>query len=199
MFFRKALVRIRKEYNTNRTKLFIYSGLATLAAIIIGALLDTLLPFESWANIIRSFVLIPSAVSIFVFGYSISLLLHYRKIQQNPEWTPFRMRMSPTWRNRFSIVIGALMFVLIYANGFSVGYTFISSVFVAITIGLFAFMRTTQAEKARSEFDIPDARDINYDKKFNELTKTREAEKEKARKEKMKQRKEKLIGKKEDE
>jgi len=199
MFFRKALVRIRKEYNTNKKKLFLYSGSATIIAIIIGALLDALLPFESWANVIRSLVLIPSSISIFVFGYSISLMLHYRKIDQDPEWTPFRMRMSPTWRNRISIVIGALMFVLIYANGFSIGYTFISSTFVAIAIGLFAFMRTTQAEKARNEFDIPDARDVNYDKKFNELTKTREAEKEKAKKEKMKQRKEKLTGKKEDE
>lgn len=199
MIFRKALVRIRREYNTNRNKLFLFSGVATFLAIVIGALLDLLLPFESWSNIIRSIVLIPSAASIFVLGYSVSLLLHYRKTRLDPEWTPYRMRMSPVWRNRVSIIIGAFMFVLIYANGFSVGYTFISSCFVAIGIGLFAFIRPTQAEQSRSKFDIPDSRDVNYDKKFKQLSEKREAEKLKIKEEKMKHRKEKLAGKKEDE
>jgi hypothetical protein len=163
MLFRKFLVRIRKEYNTNRNRLFLYSGIALLVAALAGVAADAFIPFNGLWNALRTLILVPTALGLFVFGYAISLELHYRKIANDPEWVPFRMRFSPTWRRRISAIVAAFALVFVYANGYRIGYTFISSIFVAVIIAIFAFLRTTRDESKREEFNIPDARDTNYE------------------------------------
>ena len=64
MFFRKALVRIRKEYNQNPKRLFLYSGIAVLAFSLFGVLADFIFPFVLWGNIVRSLILIPTSISM---------------------------------------------------------------------------------------------------------------------------------------
>jgi len=192
MYFRKALVRIRKEYNLNPKRLFLYSGIAALICSLLGILSDVLLPFELWGNIIRSLVLIPTSISMFVFGYGVSLFLHYARIADNPEWQPFRLRFSPTWRRRISAIVAAMMFVGIYANGFRIGYTVIASLFVALAIGLFAFMRTTKEESKREELNLPDIRDTRYEEQMKKLEKAR-AESIRQKEIRRKERREKLI------
>lgn len=163
MLFRKFLVRIRKEYNTEKKRLFIYSSIALIVSALLGVLVDAFLPFEGGWNILRSAVLVPTSVSIFILGYAISLDMHYKKIRDNPDWIPFRSRMSPTWRRRISAIVAAFAFIFVYANGYRIGYTFVSSLFVAAVIAIFAFMRTTREEANREEFDIPDVRDTHYE------------------------------------
>lgn len=174
MYFRKALVRIRKEYNEDPKRLFMYSGIASLICILVGLGLDFFLPFELWGNVIRSLVLIPSSISMFVFGYGFSLFLHYAKLESDPDWTPFRLRYSPTWRRRIAIIAGAFMFVGMYANGFRIGYTALASLFVALVIALFAFMRTTREETKREELNLPDSRDTRYEQQMKKLEKARQ-------------------------
>ena len=141
MIFRKFLVRIRKEYNENPKRLFIVAFVSTTIFAGAGILADLFLPFSGIGNVVRSIILIPTSVSMFILGYAISLFFHYSRKNQDSNWTPFRLRMSPSWRRRISAIIGAVMFVIIYANGFRVGYTPTSSVFVAITIALFEMRR----------------------------------------------------------
>ena len=195
MAFRKFLVRIRREYHQNPKRLFIGSFLSTLIFVGLGLLADAFLPFESFGNVVRSIVLIPTSISMFVLGYAISLFMHYARVSSDPNWTPYRLRLSPSWRRRVSAVVGAMMFVVIYANGFRVGYTPTSSVAVAIAIALFAFMRTTKEEAAREQFDIPDVRDVKYNSHMKKLASQR-IEDEQERRNKRDARKDRLMGRK---
>lgn len=163
MLFRKFLVRIRKEFNTNKGRLYGYSSGVLCAFIAFGIAADGLLPFSGLWNVLRTIILVPTAVSAFVFGYAISLELHFRRIANDPDWKPFRMRFSPTWRRRISAIIAAFAIVFVYANGYRIGYTLVSSLFVSVIIGIFAFLRTTRDEARREEFNIPDTRDTNYE------------------------------------
>jgi pimeloyl-ACP methyl ester carboxylesterase len=163
MLFRKFLVRIRKEFNTNKGRLFGYSFGVLCAFIAFGIAADGLLPFNGLWNALRTIILIPTSLSAFVLGYAISLELHYRKIANDPEWRPYRSRFSPTWRRRISAIAAAFAIVFVYANGYRIGYTLVSSLFVSVVIAIFAFLRTTQDEAKREEFNIPDSRDTNYE------------------------------------
>lgn len=194
LIFRKALVRIRREYNQEPKRLYIFSAAVVAILSSISLLIDYLLPFEGLGNVIRSIILIPTSAAIFVLGYAVSLLMHYAKIGQEREWIPYRLRLSPTWRRRVSAIIAAFLVVLTYASGFRVGYTLISSIFVAIVIALFAFMRLTKEEAAREKFGIPDVRDVRHNAHMKKLSQDRQKV-ENERLEKRKARRNKLLGK----
>jgi len=163
MLFRKSLVRIRKEYNTNKKNLFIYSSVISAFFIAVSFLVDAFVPFDNLWNILRTVILIPTSASLFVLFYSVGLIRHYSLLQNDPEWKPFRMRVSPSWRRRISAIVAAIGFIAVYANGYRIGYTLVSSLFVVLIIALFAYMRTTRDEAQREEFNIPDPRDTQYD------------------------------------
>lgn len=173
---RKGLIRIRREYNTNRKNLFILFGGIFTVSLILSLVLDIFCSFTSVWNFIRSLILIPLSVSIFVLGYSASLYLHNNRMMEDPEWVPYRSRYSPKWRRYISMIIGSFLLVFMYANGYHVGYTLTASLFVAIIIALFAFMRLTRNEMLLEELEIPDARDIRYNKHKETLEKQRKLE-----------------------
>lgn len=174
MLFRKALVRIRKEYHTNAKRLFLMSSAIFFGSVIVGVLVDAFIPFTGGWNALRSIILVPTAASSFTLGYAISLMMHYRRVNDYPDWTPFRMRMSPSWRRRIGAIVAAFAFVFVYANGYRIGYTLISSLFVTIIIAIFAFIRTTQEEARREEFDIPDSRDTQYEAQRKKIAAARQ-------------------------
>lgn len=174
LFFRKALVRIKREYNTNRKKLFLYSALATVLFILLGTVADLFLPFNGVSNLARTLILIPTSISMFVLGYGLSLYGHYRQLENDPDWVPFRARLSPTWRRRTALIVGAFLILGIYANEQSTGYTPISSLITAVVIGLLAFIRTTKEEAKREEFNLPDERDVRYDQQMKKINAARE-------------------------
>lgn len=163
MLFRKILVRLRKEYNTNKKNLFLYSSLASGLFVAVSLLVDAFVPFTTVWNLARTAVLVPTAASIFVLFYAIGLIQHYRLLESDQDWKPFRMRSSPTWRRRISAIAAAVGFIAVYANGYRVGYTLVSSLFVVLIIALFAYMRTTREESQREDFNIPDPRDTQYE------------------------------------
>jgi hypothetical protein len=169
MFFRKFLVWCRRQYNLNRknTLIKLISAFVFFAASSI--VVDIYLPFGSIWMYLRTLLLIPISVSIFIIFYFLSLYLHDRKVSTDENWVPYRMRFSPSWRRRISAIVGALIFVFIYATGFRPGYTLVSSILASIVIALFAFMRTTKSEATREELNIPDLRDIKYNERKAEL------------------------------
>lgn len=175
MLFRKFLVRIRREYNQQPRRLFLWSGIGTVLGTVIAILLDAFLPFGGWGNLVRSGFLLPYSVTMFILGYAVSLFLHYAKTSGDPNWIPYRLRLSPTWRRRVSAVVAAIMVVVLYANGYRIGYTIISSIFVVIVIALFAFMRTTKDEAAREELNIPDVRDTRFERELRLREEARQA------------------------
>lgn len=192
MFFRKALVRIRREYNTNPRNLFLYSLIAVLIFSGLGVVADIFLPFEMWGNLVRSLILIPTSAAMFILSYAVSLFLHYGRTRGNPEWIPYRSRFSPSWRRRIALVIAAFLAVAMYANDFRVGYTAISAVIVTIAIALFAFIRTTKEEANREELGLPDSRDTRYEQQMKKLEQIREENRMK-KKQEQKERRQKFL------
>lgn len=164
MTFRKFLVDIRKNFNTNKRNLFIYSITTLILSVALGFIVDVFTDFNGIWMIIRSLILILQGISLFVVAYSVSLFLHYSKMKDvENEWTPYRARYSPAWRLRISLLIGAFIFVAQYANEFNAFYTFRSSVTAAVVIAIFAFLRKTSQEKRNEELEIPDIRDVKYE------------------------------------
>lgn len=186
---RKGLIRLRREYNTRLVRLLTVSGSVFLVFAITGFLVDSFLPFAGWWNALRSGILIPLSLSMFILGYVLSIYLHRKKIEENPDWVPFRARFTLRWRRRIAAIAAAFLFVLVYGAGYSIFYTFVSSVFVAIAIALFAFIRPSREESLREELEIPDARDLKYDDRLAKVKAERERAKEEARRKSSRQKK----------
>lgn len=189
---RQSLIQIRKWYYKDFKKLAIVSsGLIALLSLI-SILVDTQLPFNGWANVVRALLLIPLTGTIFALGYAISIFMHNSKKNSGEGWVPYRLRFSPTWRKRIAAIAGAIIFVFIYGTGFHAGYTILNSCFVAMIIALLAFIRLTREEIIREELAIPDMRDVKYEHKRDTLKLAREEE-EAEKKAKKKARREKII------
>jgi len=156
--FREALLLIRDWFLTDRKKLFLIAGAASAILGLITVAADLFLPWGSWGMVARTLLLVPTSVALFVLGYAGAIWWTFFKAR-DPEWTNVRARFSPTWRQRISAIIAAILLVVIYAVTTRPGYTLTSSVIVAVIIGLFVFMRKTVAEINREELGIPDARD----------------------------------------
>lgn len=178
---RKGLIRLRREYNTRLSRLVIASGGAFLVFAVAGVLVDYFFPFAGWWNVLRSGILIPLSLSIFVLGYTLSIYLHRKRIEEDPAWVPFRSRFTLRWRRRMAAIAAAFLFVLVYGAGHSLFYTLVSSVFVSIAIALFAFIRPSREESLREELEIPDARDLRYDERLEKIKADREKAKAAAR------------------
>lgn len=173
---RKFLIRLRSEYDSDPKRLFTYAILAVLLTALFSTLVDLFLPFGGISNIFRSLLLVPTSISIFVLSYSVSLSFHFKQMNNDPGWKPYRSRFSPMWRRRISIVVVAILLVMAQGVSRNAGYTLASSLLGAILISLLAFIRTSKEESAREELDIPDSRDVVYD------AQKRKFERERARK-----------------
>lgn len=159
MIFRRALVQFRKWANEDFKKNLLKFGSLFLVAVAAGILVDIFLPFGAWWNVLRSAILAPTALFGFISFYMIAVILSQRQVAGNPNWVTYRARWSPTWRRRIGIILGAVLFVMVYAVGFQPGYTLISSFIVMSFAAIFAFVRMTQKEIDRAELGAPDPRD----------------------------------------
>ncbi len=158
--FRSQLQKLKMEFINNSKRMWLIALGAALISTVLGVLADWLLPWVSFGMILRSIILIPSAVSYFAVGYGL-MLLYYNKRMGDSNWVPIRARFSPIWRVRLSVIVGALLLVMIYAsNQQHIGYTAGSSLIAAFIISLFVFMRKTTQELKRETLGIPDPRDI---------------------------------------
>lgn len=183
MSFREALIWIRNRYWKDRKQFFLYSGVASAILIGLGILADIFLPWTEWALIIRTAIALPTAIALFFLGYGLTLFYVGRRTKANPDYRTWRVRLSPTMRQRVSFVVFALLFVLILALVEQPGYTFVSSLILAIIAGLFTFMRKTSSELTRDKIGLPDSRDVALEQHLKERRKSpakKKAEKEKA-------------------
>lgn len=160
MLFRKVLLFIKRQYMYHRARFFLYAigAFILLAGISIGV--DFLLPWEGLGMFLRVFILIPLGSVIFALGYAGALAYYFMR-SQDEQWVSWRDKFSPTWRQRISMIVGAVLVVLIIAtNSNNPGYTLVTSCIAAVIVGLFVFMRKTSSELRREELGIPDARDV---------------------------------------
>jgi hypothetical protein len=170
---RKTLIRIRKEYKADEKRFFSRVGAVAVLLLIISVLTDVFLPFHGVATILRAVIALFFSATIFIIGYGASIRLHEKKTEDE-EWVPYRLRFSVSWRRKLAIMAGSVLFVLIYATGETSVYTFLSSVYIAIGVGLVTFIRPTHKETLREELEIPDIRDVKYQDYMDHVKKARE-------------------------
>lgn len=163
MPFRKALVWIRSHYLDHPKELFLYSVAAIIVTGAISVLADFMISWEQWGILVRSLLAIPTAAAIFILGYGLTLTYVDYRVAKDPEYKTWRQRLSPLMRQRVAMLIGAVLFVFMFAVAQKPGYTFAASVIVALVVGLFAFIRKTSREITRENIGLPDARDAAFD------------------------------------
>lgn len=192
--FRKILIWIKRKTNTDAKNLYIINGSIFIISAILSIIFDMLTPSDGIWMLLRLIFLAPITSTLFILSYSLSYSTHNKMIINNPEWLSFRDRFSPSWRNRISIIIGAVLIVVAYASSPEMtGYTLISSVLLTVVVNLLAFIRKTTTEKEREELGIEDLRDIEYKKVLTEIEKDQE-EKNKEKREKKSAKKYKRWG-----
>lgn len=170
MPFRKALIWIKKQYLENPMRLFLYSGAAAALLIGISFLLDIILPWNQLAIFVRSLFALPLAVALFVVSYA-GVIAYVEKKKADATEEPFltwRERLSPTMRTRVAFIIGAVLFVFMFAAAEGPGYTMVAGIIVASVVGLLTFVRKTSEELRRATIGLPDTRDAVFEAHMRE-------------------------------
>lgn len=198
MPFRRALIWIRNQYLDHPKELFLYAIAAFLVTGAVSVLADFLLSWEQWAIFVRAALVVPTAAAIFVLGYSLAIAYVDYRTGRDPDYKSWRIKLSPTMRERVSALLAAVLFVLMFAVAQRPGYTFVASLIVAAAVGLFAFMRRTSDELTREAVGLPDVRDLSLQLHMKEQAKqaanklTRKQAKEQAKAEKAQETREQI-------
>lgn len=170
---RKGLIYLRKQYNTNLVKAALVIVSAVLATVCLGLIADAFLPlssFMNWAIVVKTFIAVPTAVSIFSLAYMVSLFFHNSKVNSDPSWVPYRSRYSPKQRLYLVGIVGALAFVFNYGWRTS---TLAASLVIAVLIACLVFLRLDRTEQQNFDTGVVDIRDIEAQKRIKENQKAR--------------------------
>lgn len=164
-YLRKFLIFIRKQGNREDLKPSFEYRLLLGAAIgfVLGVLLDTLLPFNFFFNMLRGVVANLVGFAIFSAIYIKISDMRRKKVNKDQYYKPIRNRLSYRQRVNFSIVIGAIVLVFIgLSTKQSPTYTFKASIAIIAIIGLLAFARPDRNEFIKDIYEIPDVRDLKF-------------------------------------
>lgn len=190
---RKGLIYLRKQYNTNLVKAALVIVAAVLVTVCLGLVADAFLPlssFMNWAIVVKTFIAIPTAVSVFSLAYMVSLFFHNSKVNSDPSWVPYRSRYSPKQRLYLVGIVGALAFVFNYGWRTS---TIAASLVLAVVIACLAFLRLDRNEQRNFDTGVTDIRDIEAQKRIKENQRLR-ARKARDKERKKRERKRKWFG-----
>lgn len=190
---RKGLIYLRKQYNTNLLKAVAVIVTVVLITVCLGMIADAFLPlssFMNWAIVVKTFIAVPTAVSIFSLAYMVSLFFHNSKVNSDPLWVPYRSRYSPKQRLYLVGIVGALAFVFNYGWRTS---TIAASLVLAVVIACLAFLRFDRDEQRNFDTGVTDIRDIEVQKKIKENQRLR-ARKARDKERKKRERRRKWFG-----
>lgn len=190
---RKGLIYLRKQYNTNLVKSALVIVSAVLVTVCLGLVADAFLPissFMNWAIVVKTFIAVPAAVSIFSLAYMVSLFFHNSKVNSDPSWVPYRSRYSPKQRLYLVGIVGSLAFVFNYGWRTS---TLAASLVIAVLIACLAFLRLDRTEQQNFDTGVVDIRDIEAQKRIRENQKAR-ARKARDKERKKRERRRKWFG-----
>lgn len=165
-YFRKYLILIRKYDNTEMKPLFIIRMLILVTlGIVGGVLMDKLLPFNFFFNMIRGVFAVITGISSASYALVISSRLRRNKYIQDRHYLPLRKRFSFRQRTNFSIIIGGFIFMFILlSNKSNLVFTLKTSISIFLGIILIAFARKDRNEFLKDIYNIPDIRDLEFSK-----------------------------------
>lgn len=181
-YLRRYLIFARKSENRGLYKWKFSTIMLSLSiiGILIGFLLDYLLPFGYFPNMLRGIISLVTGFFLFTFGYLKMNSYTEMKVSKDELYQRMRERLSFKQRVNFSIVLGAITVAFLAIGDLDNWYTFrsILSIFVAIT--LISFCRRRRSEFVKDVNEIPDFRDARQE--HIKRTKIKEKEIEKAEK-----------------
>lgn len=181
-YFRRFLIALRREENDNNYK-FKVSTMAlmvSLFGIFAGILLDVLLPFSYFPNMLRGVIAVITGVALFIISYLKATDFSNKKMQKDRYYRKVRERLSFRQRVNFSIAIGILLalFIMLSSNE-GVMFTFKSILVIFLTIVLVAFCRRSRSEFIKGIYEIPDIRDLEAEKEQNKKKAERRSKEQK--------------------
>lgn len=154
--FRKFLIFLRQQKNTN-LKMFTLATLGVLTAFIaIGVLTDIYLPWNYFINTVRCIFLLVIGLAMF------SLIYVY--MPENKDYKILKLREALSFKQRLnlSLLIWFIVIVLdlVLVKSGSATYTISGSIVCAISLGLITFIRPTYDENKKFENNVTDERDL---------------------------------------
>lgn len=170
---------LRTQYLRNIKNFTIYLSIALVASIGLSVLFDFLVPFSSWGNVARAFVVLVDSVIFFSAGYLANFFFYMSQRAVNPDYVDLKERFSPSWRNRIAIIIGAVLFTMMLTVNQGLAYTIVSSIIVASVVGIVVFISRTEEEREREFYGVPDKRDDAYRDALEDVRKKRESRQKK--------------------
>lgn len=170
---------LRTQYLRNIKNFTIYLSIALVASIGISVLFDFLVPFSSWGNVARAFVVLVDSIIFFSAGYLANFFFYMSQRAVNPDYVDLKERFSPSWRNRIAIIIGAVLFTMMLTVNQGLAYTIVSSIIVASVVGIVVFISRTEEEREREFYGVPDKRDDAYRDALEDVRKKRESRQKK--------------------
>lgn len=162
--FRKFLIFLRQQKNTN-LKMFTLSIIGVLIAFIgIGVLTDIYLPWNYSINTVRCIFLLVIGLAMF------SIIYVY--LPENKDYKILKLREMLSFKQRLnlSLLIWFIVIVLdlILVKPGNLTYTMSGSIVCAISLGLITFIRPTYDETKKFENNLIDERDLIKEKETKE-------------------------------
>lgn len=176
-YFRRYLIFLRRHENLNEMKFKVSTMtlIASIVGIILGFLMDWLLPHGYFTNMFRGMLAVASGFALFSFSYLEAVRRSDKKLSVDRFYKTTRARFSHKQRVNFSIAVGAIVaaFVLL-SNAEGLSFTFKAILAIFITLVLIAFSRRNRSEFIKEIHEIPDIRDLEH-----QVDKRKSAEKRK--------------------
>lgn len=162
MYVRLLLMKIRQTYyNSEKWAKYKPKGIAAMAILVVASiLLDALIPFNPFTNLIRGAVAIALGFIVYTFLYIYSLN-RTRAKADDYDYAPLRKKFSYEQRKNLSYLAGGIVFALtLVSSGESLFFTLSSSISIAMIIAILAFVRTSREEFIMAEYKVKDPRDL---------------------------------------
>lgn len=162
---RSFLLTIRKLGARLNDKQKIMIGVLILLLWAVGAVIDKILPFAFWYNSIRAIISLGTSLLTFSELYLYSIDRKNAKMQNEESYIPVRKRFSYKERKNISILLWVLLFIaLLLSSRQTLAYTFLNSWVLVGVYSILTFVRANRDEYLKSQYGIPDSRDVDFDK-----------------------------------
>lgn len=162
-YLRKYLIYVRKTENLNpyKMKLSIFTLFLGIFGIMIGVLLDAVLPFSYFPNTLRGIIALITGATMFTFSYLKAVSYSTKKVREDRYYQKTRERFSYRQRANLSIVLGMILTIYVFITAQEgLMFTFNSSFAVFSMLVLLSFARRRRSEFIKDVYEIPDTRDL---------------------------------------
>lgn len=149
---------IEEKFRKNGGKFFVSYGCVLVGCVLVNIVVDMLVPMYGWWMLIRSVLVVPTFWAFFNVEYGCALMLHDKRVRENPEWVSYRLRSSLSDRRKIGIIAFAFIVVAVFASHKGFLYTTVSGLWLSGLCAIIAYVRPTEVERAREEAGVPDVK-----------------------------------------